>query len=133
MKNLLDKIEQSEGFIGMPYKDSLGKDTIGIGTLLPLSKKEARLLLKSRLNNKIVSLFKEKDFVLDFTEEKQEVLYEMVYQLGVSGLLNFKKMWKALEEKDFKTAAAEGLDSRWAKQTPNRAKKLMSILGAEDV
>jgi len=45
----------------------------------------------------------------------------MGFQLGVRGLLNFRRMWTALEQKDYAMAAEEALDSRWAEQTPNRA------------
>jgi lysozyme len=55
----------------------------------------------------------------------REIVIEMVFQLGETGVSKFKNMLKALEEgPDYKTAATEMLDSRWAKQTPNRAKEM---------
>ena len=63
----------------------------------------------------------------------QEVLVEMVFQLGKTGVSKFRNMWAALKEKtppDYKTAAAEMLDSRWAKQTPNRAKRMSDIMAS---
>ena len=48
--------------------------------------------------------------------------------MGVSGFSKFKNAIKHLENKDFENAAIEMLDSRWAKQTPNRAKKLSDIV-----
>ncbi len=42
-------------------------------------------------------------------------------------------MWAALKDQrtpDYKTAAAEMLDSRWAKQTPNRAKKMSELMAS---
>ena len=65
---------------------------------------------------------------LDIKQEAWDILFNMTYQLGARGFVNFKKMIKALEKQDYKTAAKEGLDSLWAKQTPNRAKRLMDRL-----
>ena len=52
----------------------------------------------------------------------------MCYQLGVSGVSKFKKTLEYLENNEFKMASREMLDSLWARQTPNRAKKLSEII-----
>ena len=57
-----------------------------------------------------------------------EVLVEMAYQMGVGGLFKFKRMWAALAVGAYSGAAHEMLDSRWAKQTPKRAKELAEIM-----
>lgn len=158
MSRLVENIKLSEGFRAMPYLDTLGYDTVGIGTRLPLtvaeieiverfrfdeamknlnsdgiifngkifplSEKEAELLLEFRLNQKISHLLDKKPIVLRLPIEQQEVLFEMVYQMGVNGVLNFKMMWLALKQFDYGIAAVEMMDSRWAVQTPNRAEKL---------
>ena len=125
MEELLNSIKKHEGFRGYCYEDSLGIPTIAYGIKLPLTKEEGELLLKNRLNKMIQELETKRPSIKNFPEPIREVLYEMAYQMGVEGLLKFKKMLKALEEQDYKKASLEGLDSRWAKQTPNRAKKLM--------
>ncbi len=124
MKILIEYIKKSEGFEGSEYKDHLGFSTLGYGTKLPLSKDEAELLLKYRLNKKIEHLLQEKPFIVNLDDNKQAVLYEMAYQLGVGGLLRFKRMWSAIKSTDFEKASIEMLDSLWAKQTPTRAKEL---------
>ena len=48
----------------------------------------------------------------------------MAYNLGVDGLLKFKKMWKALEKQDYQTAAEEMKDSKWYHQVGRRSKYL---------
>ena len=60
--------------------------------------------------------------------EVQGVILEMVYQLGFSGFKKFKKAILNMKSKDWKGAATEMLDSRWAKQTPNRANQLADIV-----
>lgn len=131
MKNLIADIKIEEGFRGDPYKDHIGYLTIGYGTKLPLTEEEAELLLKHRLekmqkelNRRIKEVYGE----VSIPAKAWDILYNMAYQLGVGGLLKFKKMLKALEKQDYETAAKEGLDSLWARQTPNRARRLMDRL-----
>ena len=124
MSALIEEIKKSEGFVNHVYKDSLGKDTIGYGTLMPLTEDECELLLVHRLEKMKTSLIDSKYIVGLLSERRQNVLFEMCYQLGVSGLLNFKNMWKALEENNFEEASNQMLDSKWAKQTYKRAYRL---------
>ena len=66
-------------------------------------------------------------------DQCKEILVEMVFQLGKTGVSKFRNMWSALKDQrtpDYKTAAAEMLDSRWAKQTPNRAKKMSELMAS---
>ena len=58
----------------------------------------------------------------------KDVVIEMCYQLGVGGFSKFKKTISYLQNKQFKDASEEMLDSLWAKQTPNRAKSLSDIV-----
>ena len=128
MIELEEQLKEHEGFRGMPYKDSLGYPTIGFGTKLPLSENEAELLMKYRLEKKRDELITAMPFVYNLPDDKQKVLYEMSYQMGVRGVLLFKRMWSALKSRDFETASKEMLDSRWAVQTPDRAKGLAKIM-----
>lgn len=126
---LLDSIKQHEGFDGKPYRDTEGFLTIGYGTKLPISRAEAELLLNNRLEILKAELAQKEPMLLNLPPEKQDVLFEMAYQMGVNGVLKFKRMWKALENFDYIQAAVEMLDSKWAKQTPNRAEELTKKMG----
>jgi|TARA_R110000851_G_scaffold119122_1_gene246763 lysozyme len=132
---LKEEIKLHEGFRDMIYLDSLSKKTIGYGHLIVHEDKfvEGKAYPKEELE----ALF-DKDFEkgwvlmerfcsvnnLNVSEKAQEVLCEMIFQMGYSGVGKFKNMIKALQNNDTKTASIEMLDSRWAKQTPNRAKAL---------
>jgi len=128
MKELIENVKESEGFRGMPYADTLGFATIGYGTKLPLSKEESQVILEMRLKEKIKELEKKEPFVNKLTLNAQSVISEMSYQMGVNGVLKFKKMWKHLKNFDYVSASEEMLDSKWAIQTPNRAKKLSNLM-----
>ena len=124
MIELEKQLKEHEGFRGMPYDDSLGYPTIGYGTKLPINADEAELLMKYRLEQKRDELIIAMPFVYNLPDDKQKVLYEMSYQMGVTGVLLFKRMWSALKSGDFERASKEMLDSRWAVQTPERAERL---------
>ena len=57
-------------------------------------------------------------------ETARNIVVEMVYQMGAYGVSKFKNFLKALQDEDYKKASVEMLDSRWAKQTPNRANRM---------
>jgi len=127
---LIDRIKKHEGFVGTQYNDSLGKPTIGYGTLLPLTEVEAELLLRHRLEAKEREIMRLQPIYARLPYEKQEIILEMCYQLGVQGVIRFRRMWAALEVEDYETASVEMLDSTWNKQTPNRAKNLAGLMRA---
>lgn len=54
----------------------------------------------------------------------REVLTEMAYQLGEAGLKGFRNFRRALQTPDYQKAAQQMKNSKWARQTPNRAKEL---------
>jgi lysozyme len=125
--SLIEDIKIEEGFRGDPYKDHLGYLTIGYGTKLPLTKEEAELLLKHRLEKMQKELNRRIEEVygkVSMPAKAWELLYHMAYQMGVSGVMNFKKMLGALVNRNYKLASQEALDSRWAMQTPERAMRI---------
>ena len=61
-------------------------------------------------------------------DEVQQILVNMMFNMGRTRLSKFKKMHAAILEGDWKTAAVEGRDSRWYKQVTNRAERLMERL-----
>lgn len=120
---LIDDIKAEEGFSGTVYVCSEGFDTVGYGSRMPITKEEAELLLEYRLKGMKAQLTGYL-YDIDIKDEAWDILFNMSYQLGVKGVLNFKNMIKALKNNDYKEASIQMLDSLWAKQTPNRAKRL---------
>jgi len=130
--NLLEAVKLSEGFRDRVYKDTLGIDTIGYGFAikdLVLDEDIAEMILRRKIDNLIDRANKRFKFLKDLPREAQDVIYEMCYQLGVTGVSKFKKTLLYLENEEFRMASKEMLDSRWARQTPNRAKRLSEIIG----
>ena len=131
MKDLLESIKHHEGFVKHVYDDSLGIPTIGYGfaikdLVLEEDLCDEILLRKLRiLGRSVMSKF---PFFDSLPSDCKTVLMEMCYQLGVTGVSKFKKALKAMEDGDWEKAADEMLDSKWAKQTPNRAKEMSDII-----
>jgi len=131
MKDLLEKIKEHEGFVEHVYDDSLGIPTIGYGfaikdLVLDEDIAEEILIRKlEKLKRNAISRFK---WLEDMPQEVQEVVINMCYQLGVTGVSKFRKAISALQEGEWNEAADEMLDSLWAKQTPNRATELSNIV-----
>ena len=131
MKDLLESIKHHEGFVEHVYDDSLGIPTIGYGfaikdLVLEEDLCDEILLRKLRiLGRSVMSKF---PFFDSLPSDCKTVLMEMCYQLGVTGVSKFKKALKAMEDGDWEKAADEMLDSKWAKQTPNRAKEMSDII-----
>lgn len=119
------------------YKDSLGLPTIGYGHLVRsgenfsagLTEAEAEaLLIKDARNayNDAKSIYEQ--YKMSGPESLQRVLWQMVFQMGKSSVLNFRKALIAMGKQDYKTAGKEMRDSRWYKQTTSRAEKMARIV-----
>lgn len=134
MNRLLDLILKHEGFRSKPYRDSVGKLTIAIGRNLDdvgINEEEAIYLCRNdvlRAHLDIVNSFKWFNY-LSYT--RKCVVICMVFQLGINGFKEFKKMILAIEKADFDLAAKEMLDSTWHKQTPKRAEELSEMMKSD--
>ena len=131
MKNLIKNIKESEGFVEHVYNDSLGIPTIGFGFAIKdliLDEDIAEEILLRKVKKLIDRIDKKFDWFNLTDDSVKEVVVEMCYQLGLAGFSKFKKTISYIEKKNYKEASKEMLDSKWAKQTPNRAKKLSKIV-----
>ena len=124
------QIKKDEGCVLYAYDDHLGYATIGYGRLIDrrrdggISQDEAEYLLKNDIAARLKALEKAIDFWNDLDEVRKAVLLNMSFQLGVDGLLKFKNTLAYIEAGDYENAAAGMLNSKWALQTPNRAKRM---------
>ena len=125
--SLIDSIKEHEGYVGIVYKDSLGIDTIGYGFAikdLELDEDICEIILERKLHALEDSINLKFSWYKYMPQEIKDVVMEMCYQLGVTGVSKFKKTIAYLQNKQWEEASVEMLDSLWARQTPNRAKEL---------
>ncbi len=133
MKNLIENIKESEGFVEHVYNDSLGIPTIGYGFAIKdliLDEDIAEEILLRKVKALALRVQNKFDWFNTAPDIIKEVVIEMCYQLGLGGFSKFKKTISYLEKENYLEASKEMLDSKWAKQTPNRAKKLSKIVAS---
>jgi lysozyme len=139
---LTKELTQAEGLRLTVYDDATGEPikpgshvqghpTIGIGRALDvkgISPTEANSLLLNDMHAVGNSLYQYFSWFESLDDVRQVVLASMCFQMGLHGLLAFTKMLNAIERGDYKDAAAEMLDSTWARQTPARAQRLAAMM-----
>lgn len=134
-EKLKEELKEDEGKVvshgrHVVYQDHLGYWTIGYGRLIDrrrgggLKEHEVEFLLDNDIQEKYQSLRDNIEFFDSLPEGVQLSLMNMAFQLGVSGVLNFKRMIEALSIGHYDRAFIEALDSRWAAQTPDRAMRV---------
>ena len=139
MDRLLASVKKHEGYRNKVYLDTLGKRTVGVGHLCVEDfweddKEYEEKFLMTILEHDLQSAIKGAQDLMsengctDIDEIAEELIIEMVFQLGKTGVSKFRNMWKHLSALEYSSAASEMLDSRWAKQTPNRAQAMSAQL-----
>ena len=137
LEQLQHELAIAEGCKLEIYLDHLGYKTVGIGHLITEDDELYGFEVGTTVSQEHVDdLFHEdiqrtvRDCELlysdfnDFPEEAQLCIANMCFQLGRPRLSKFKKMKAAGDNRDWAEASRQMLDSRWAKQTPNRAMRL---------
>jgi lysozyme len=139
LERLMESVKQHEGYRNKVYLDTLGKRTVGVGHLCTEDwweddkEYEEEFLMKILEEDLQEAIEGASTLMLqhdcsDIDEKAHEIIIEMVFQLGMTGVSKFKNMWKALSEHNYTGASYEMLDSKWAKQTPNRAKSMAELM-----
>ena len=138
-KYIKESIKEAEGFRNKIYLCTEGFETIGYGHKCIEPHWDKNKIYTTEELNKV---FKD-DFAITkeltltllqqyecafIQDEAYWVLCEMVFQMGRNGVSKFKNMFKALQKENYKLASKEMLDSKWYRQTPNRAKKLSNLM-----
>jgi lysozyme len=126
--NIVDQLRRDEGDFSTCYQDHLGNWTIGVGRLIGpgggLSPAEIAYLLNNDIIDRRDALDAALPYFKNLSPARQGVLINMAFNIGVRGLLNFQKMLTAVEAGQWGIAAKEMLDSKWARQVPQRAARL---------
>lgn len=138
IERLKKQVIANEGVRKTAYKDTLNNWTIGVGHLIRLPDEEYLL------DKELTDLEVDQIFVTDLNQaiddarkfidadsipdEAFEVVVDMAFNLGLPKLMAFQNFQQALRDKDFVKASYEMLDSLWAKQLPNRSKRLAKIM-----
>ena len=140
---VFNQLKIDEGVEYEIYEDHLGLPTFGVGHLIlesdeehgkpvgtPVDEERVRECFERDLDTSIGecrTLYGEETFG-DLPDEVQQILVNMMFNMGRPRLSGFKKFNAAIEAGDWTEAAKEGRDSRWYNQVTNRAERLMERL-----
>ena len=132
-----DQLREHEGFRNKAYEDTEGHLTVGIGHKLSEGK------VGDEFSEAQLTEFFEEDSASAIENAQglvsnwdslptnaKHALSNMAFQLGKTGLSKFKDTLALVEAGNFKEASIEMLDSKWAKQTPNRAKSVAGLMAS---
>ena len=131
MKRLINQLKRDEGFRNKPYFCTAGKLTIGYGRNLDdkgISEDEAEIMLVNDLRSARTDcelVFPNFDC---YVKARQYALINMMFNLGLSRFLGFKKMIRAIKEDNWVEASVQALDSQWAEQVGSRAERIALAL-----
>ena len=139
------RLEYHEGFREKPYYCSEGKLTIGIGhntEARPFTEDEKKAIgdWKKGITKNMAYMILRNDIEICLKDlrklgfwyyldnERRYALLDMCFQLGINGLLKFKKMLEAIRVKDYSEASRQCLDSNYHRQTPKRCERIAKLL-----
>ena len=123
-----DKIKamlvRHEGLVCHLYQCKADKTSIGVGrnlTDVGISEDEAMYLLANDIKRTTEDLDKNYGAWITFPAEARMVCIDLVFNLGITGFMKFKKTRQLMELGMWLEASEELLDSRYATQLPNRS------------
>tara|TARA_R110000787_G_scaffold24207_5_gene68898 strand:+ start:3362 stop:3805 length:444 start_codon:yes stop_codon:yes gene_type:complete len=135
---LSEQLQADEGVVSEIYLDHLGLPTFGVGHLVlksdeeygqevgtPVDRERIKECFRSDLANVVsdcIRLYPDFD---DLPDEAQEIIANMMFNMGRPRLSKFKGMKRGVDARDWNAAADEMVDSKWYTQVPNRAERLV--------
>ena len=141
-ESVYEQLKIDEGVVYEIYLDHLGYKTFGVGHLVLESDPEHEYEVGEPVSVERVQECFDRDLEVAVDEcvllygsdwdafpgEVQEILVNMLFNMGRPRLGKFKKMNAALTVGNWSEAATEGRDSLWHRQVGNRAERLMTRL-----
>lgn len=129
MLELIPQLARDEGLINHAYQDSLGFWTIGYGRLIDerkgggLSTEECGMLLLNDIKKHTDAVRAVLPWTVTLSSARFGVLANMHFQLG-NNLFSFVNTIQLIKEAKYDMASVAMLQSKWATQTPLRAKRM---------
>ena len=143
LEQLREQLEIDEGVKYEVYNDHLGYATFGVGHLVLESDEEHGAALGTPVSeSRVIEAFEQdcenvlrdcdilyEDFG-DLPEEAQQVIANMMFNMGRPRLSKFKGMKRGVDSRNWHAAADEMVDSAWYRQVTNRANRLVERIRA---
>jgi len=133
---MVRQLRLHEGERLRPYRCTAGKLTIGVGRNLEdrgITAEESAMLLSNDISREERELLAALPWVAKLSEVRQRVLLDMTFNLGLQGLLAFKRTLAAIQAGQYQQAAGMMLESLWARQVGQRAQRLSQMMATGQV
>lgn len=143
MSQIIPILNLEEGYKEKPYIDTLGYPTVAGGVRIgpkgaslsnyqfTVPREVGDVWKLSILNDKIAAAKKYSNIqqaLANCNDARKDIIYSMMYQLGVDGLAQFRNTLKSIAGGDFNAGAEGMLNSLWARQTPGRAQRHAEVM-----
>jgi len=131
---LKQQLIRDEGLRFKPYKDTVGKLTIGVGRNLDdvgISQAEAEFLLEADIKRAVADLDRMLPWWKTLSEERQNALANMTFNMGIATILTFTTTLGLLQRGEYEKAAANLAMSKWARQVGPRATRIIAVIKGE--
>ena len=136
---LVEELRRDEGVRYVPYRDTKGIPTTGVGHNLqasplpagwsyPLTDAQVDTLLQADLKNAYSDLNRSLPWWTDLNDVRQRVICNMCFNLGMSKLAGFRNTLTAIRQGQYRDAASGMLNSAWASQVGARAQRLAQMM-----
>ena len=146
IENLRDQLRIDEGCVKSVYLDHLNLPTCAIGHLITEWDEEYGMPVGTAISDDRVNELFDKDVQVtieeckllyndfdDLPEEAQQIIANMMFNMGRPRLSRFHKMKKAVDERNFLLASQEMKQSRWYNQVTARAERLVDRMKSIEV
>ena len=134
MNKLTDLLIKHEGLRLKPYQCTAGKTTIGVGRNLTdngITEKEALMMLNRDINVCIQELGQYEWFE-SLDGARRDAIIDLYFCVGGPSFSQFRNLIRAISTENWESAGAEVLDSKFARQTGNRAVELAEMINTGD-
>jgi len=146
-ENVFETLKEDEGVENRIYKDHLGYPTFGVGHLITKDDPEFGKPVDTEVSEERVweAFEQDLDVAVDecevlfeeewhkFPGEVQEIVVNMMFNMGRPRLSKFKGMKRGVDSKDWNAAADEMVDSNWYRQVTKRADRLVARMRAVQI
>ena len=125
--DIYEQLRRDEGVRKFPYRDTVGKLTIGVGRNLNgkgLTDEEIEHLLENDIREITLEANEKLPWFPALDGVRQGVILNLAFNMGFAGLEKFPKFLMAVAQGQWETAADEMRDSEWARQVGDRAVRL---------
>ena len=130
MRSIEDQLILHEGLRLKPYRCTAGRLTIGVGRNLEdkgISHHEAMMLLRNDIEE-ITGQLERHSWYVALGPVRRKVLIDMAFNMGLDGLMRFRRMIEALKRANYEAAADEMVNSRWYRQVGERGRRLEAMM-----